>query len=172
MLFVGGAEEISVRAIIGRVTDNFVELRKEVDRILRHLNVYRRGELCAHAAHTLARRAFALVRFAFEHEHVSATLLREMISDTRSHDAAADDDHVCGFHLEIKSKKEKEKSKDANVLLLIPRRRSETLRQNAFDAGSPHVLIENGKPSYVFFATGETINGKKYTRNMVIPLKS
>jgi len=35
----------------------------------------------------------------------------------------------------------------------------------------PHVLIENGKPGYVFFATGETINGKRYTWNMVIPLR-
>jgi lysophospholipase L1-like esterase len=35
----------------------------------------------------------------------------------------------------------------------------------------PHVLIENGKPTHVFFATGETIAGKRYTWNMVIPLK-
>jgi hypothetical protein len=35
----------------------------------------------------------------------------------------------------------------------------------------PHVLIENGKPAYVFFATGETVNGVKSTWNMSIPLK-
>jgi len=35
----------------------------------------------------------------------------------------------------------------------------------------PHVLIENGKPTHVFFATGETIEGKRYTWNMAIPLK-
>lgn len=35
----------------------------------------------------------------------------------------------------------------------------------------PHVLIENGKPTHVFFATGETVSGKRYTWNMVIPLK-
>lgn len=35
----------------------------------------------------------------------------------------------------------------------------------------PHVLIENGKPTHVFFATGETINGKRFTWNMAIPLK-
>ena len=35
----------------------------------------------------------------------------------------------------------------------------------------PHVLIENGKPTHVFFATGETVNGKRFTWNMVIPLK-
>src|SRR5215204_3101239 len=30
----------------------------------------------------------------------------------------------------------------------------------------PHVLLENGKPTHVFFATGETIDGKRYTWNM------
>jgi hypothetical protein len=35
----------------------------------------------------------------------------------------------------------------------------------------PHVLIENGRPTHVFFATGETVNGKRYTWNMVSPLK-
>lgn len=35
----------------------------------------------------------------------------------------------------------------------------------------PHVLIENGKPTHVFFATGETVEGKRFTWNMVIPLK-
>jgi predicted GH43/DUF377 family glycosyl hydrolase len=35
----------------------------------------------------------------------------------------------------------------------------------------PHVLFEKGKPAYVFFATGETINGEKFTWNMSIPLK-
>jgi hypothetical protein len=35
----------------------------------------------------------------------------------------------------------------------------------------PHVLIENGKRTHVFFATGETISRKRITWNMVIPLK-
>jgi lysophospholipase L1-like esterase len=35
----------------------------------------------------------------------------------------------------------------------------------------PHLLIENGRPTHVFFATGETVKGKRYTWNMVIPLK-
>ncbi len=35
----------------------------------------------------------------------------------------------------------------------------------------PHVLLENGKPTYVFFATGASFNGEKFTWNMVIPLK-
>lgn len=39
-------------------------------------------------------------------------------------------------------------------------------------AERPHVLIEDGKPTHVFFATGETVGGKRYTWNMVIPLKT
>ena len=98
MLFVGRAEKITMRPIISRVPDDLVELRKEIDRIFRHLDVDRRGELRAHAAHALTRRAFTLMRLALKHEHVRAALLREMISDTRSDNAAADDDDVCGLH--------------------------------------------------------------------------
>jgi hypothetical protein len=35
----------------------------------------------------------------------------------------------------------------------------------------PWVLVENGKATHVFFATGETINGRRHTWNMCIPLK-
>lgn len=38
-------------------------------------------------------------------------------------------------------------------------------------AERPHVLLENGQPTYVFLATGETIEGRRYTWNMAIPLK-
>src|SRR5437588_10948507 len=102
MIFVRGAEQITVRAIIRRVPDNFIELRKEVDRIFRHLNVNWSRELDTHAAHALTGRAFALMRLALEHEHVRAALLREVIGDTRSDDAAANDDDVCGFNHEEK----------------------------------------------------------------------
>lgn len=44
-----------------------------------------------------------------------------------------------------------------------------TKRMNSTER--PHVLLENGKPTHVFFATGETIGGKRYTWNMAIPLK-
>src|SRR5262249_50050586 len=98
MFFVCGAEEITMRPIIGRMSDDFVELRKEVDRVLRHLNVHGRRELRAHTAHAFAGSALALVCFTLEHKHVRASLLREMISNTRSHNAAADDDDVCGFN--------------------------------------------------------------------------
>jgi predicted GH43/DUF377 family glycosyl hydrolase len=35
----------------------------------------------------------------------------------------------------------------------------------------PHVLIEDGRPTYVFFATGDSVNGTASTWNMSIPLK-
>ena len=62
MIFVRRAEEISMRSIIRRVAHHVVELRKEVDRILRHLDIDRRRELRAHAAHALPGRALALMR--------------------------------------------------------------------------------------------------------------
>jgi len=113
VLFAGRAEKITMRAVISRMPDHFVELRKEVDRILRHLNVDRRRELGAHAAHALARRAFALMRLALKHEHVGAALLSQMISDTRSDNAAADDDDVCGFHAKEKVRRKGGKVKEA-----------------------------------------------------------
>src|SRR5713101_6474870 len=110
MTLAGRAEKISVRAIVRRVAYDFIKARKEVDRVPRHLYVYRRRELRAHAAHAFPGRALALMRFALDHQHVSAAGLRQMIGDTRADDAAADNHDVCGFH-ESKSKKEKEKSK-------------------------------------------------------------
>src|SRR2546426_10114574 len=106
MIFVRRAEEISMRSIIRRVAHHVVELRKEVDRILRHLDVDRRRELRAHTAHALPGRAFALMRFAFNHKHIGATRVREVIIDTRADNAATDDDYVCGFsHSEKVSRK-------------------------------------------------------------------
>ena len=46
---------------------------------------------------------------------------------------------------------------------------SQVRRMNSTER--PHVLIENGKPTYVFFATGETRNGERFTWTMSIPLK-
>jgi predicted GH43/DUF377 family glycosyl hydrolase len=36
----------------------------------------------------------------------------------------------------------------------------------------PQILVENGKATYVFFATGQTVNGEKSTWNISIPLKA
>ena len=53
------------------------------------------------------------MRFALNHQHIRATCLRQMISDTRANNAAADDDDVRGFH-EGQSKKDKGKSKEGS----------------------------------------------------------
>jgi lysophospholipase L1-like esterase len=62
----------------------------------------------------------------------------------------------------------------------VPRNAIAVSKQVLFADGStkkmnsterPHVLIEDGKPTHVFLATGETIEGKRYTWNMAIPLK-
>src|SRR5688572_10626900 len=42
------------------------------------------------------------MRLALKHENICAAGLREVISDTRSNDAAADDDYVRGFHADAK----------------------------------------------------------------------
>src|SRR2546423_72703 len=98
MIFIRRTEQITVRAVIRRVPYNLFKLREEVDRILRHLNVYGSRELRPHTAHALAGRTFALMRLALQHKDVRAPLLSKMISDTRSDNATANDDDVRGFN--------------------------------------------------------------------------
>ncbi len=86
-----------MRAIVRRVAYDFIKARKEVDRVPRHLYVYRRRKLRAHAAHAFPGRALALVRLALDDQHVGTSGLRQMIGDTRADNAAPDDDDVCGF---------------------------------------------------------------------------
>src|ERR1041384_1428412 len=98
MAFVCGEEEIAVRAIIGRLPDDLVELREEVDRVARHGEVDGRRELRAHTAHAFARRALPLMRLALDDKYVAATTCGQMISHARPDDAAADDNYVCCVH--------------------------------------------------------------------------
>ena len=67
------------------------------DGVQRHLNVRRGGELRAHSAHALAGRAFALMRFALDDQHVAATCFGQVPGDAGADDAAANDDYfaVC-----------------------------------------------------------------------------
>ncbi len=69
---------------------------------------------------------------------------------------------------------------DDGIKWRVPRKAIAVARNVRFNDGStrrmnsterPHVLIENGRPTYVFFATGETISGKRFTWNMAVPLK-
>src|SRR4051812_19597362 len=98
MTFRGRAKQITVRAIVGRMSDHFIKLGKEFNRVARHLNVNRGRELYPHSPHALPGRAPALMRFAFYAQTISTAGLVQMISDARSDDAAADDDHVRGFN--------------------------------------------------------------------------
>ena len=67
------------------------------DGVERHADVHRGGELRAHSAHALAGGSQALLAFALDHQHVAASRLREMPGDAGSHDAAADNYHICRF---------------------------------------------------------------------------
>ena len=67
------------------------------------------------------------MRLALNHQDVRATGLRQVISDTRSDDAAADDDYVCGFH-KVKVKRKKEKVKTGWRAVMQPVSRHRLLR--------------------------------------------
>jgi hypothetical protein len=43
--------------------------------------------------------------------------------------------------------------------------------QRMYKTERPHVLMENGKPTHVFFAVSGTQNGQSSTWNMVVPLR-
>src|SRR4029077_477793 len=73
MLFIGGAEQITLRPVTCGTTQAFVEAGVKRNGIERHLNVHGSRKLCAHSSHALARGTLALRGFAFEHEHVPAT---------------------------------------------------------------------------------------------------
>src|ERR1041385_6098387 len=84
-------------AVVCRVARHFVETRKEIDRITRHLNVDISSKLRAHPAHAFAGRAFSLVRLTLNDEHVCATLFGQVLGHARAYDATANDYDVCGF---------------------------------------------------------------------------
>ena len=52
------------------------------------------------------------MRFSLKHQNIGAAGLRQVISDARPDDAAADDDDVCGFH-KAKVRRKWEKVKKA-----------------------------------------------------------
>jgi hypothetical protein len=70
MLFICRTEQITVCAVIRGMSNHLIELRKEVDRVLRHLNIHRRRELRAHAAHAFAGGPFTLVGLTLDHQHI------------------------------------------------------------------------------------------------------
>ncbi|MCG3161882.1 MAG: hypothetical protein JMDDDDMK_03097 [Acidobacteria bacterium] len=104
MRFGRRAEQIAVSAVIRRVAGRFFKTREEVNRIERHLDVDRRSELSAHAAHALAGRTESLLLFAFDDQNVRTARFGQVISDARSDDSAADDyDLRCFCHCALPS---------------------------------------------------------------------
>ena len=91
-------EHVALRAVAAGLAESFVERRIEGNRVQRHLDVRRGGELGAHSAHALAGGAFALVGFALDDEHVAGSGFGEVPGDAGANDASANDDDVCGFH--------------------------------------------------------------------------
>src|SRR6185437_14572966 len=97
---VGRHEQVALRAVARRMPHGLLEIAKKRNRIQRHANARIRGKLRAHAAHALARRSFALVRFALQDDDIAASRPRELISDAGPDDSASDDDHIrAGDHL-------------------------------------------------------------------------
>src|SRR5262249_30796763 len=93
------AEEIPVRAVIGGLPRNLFKSREEINRVERHLDVDRRGELSAHSAKALAGRTESLLLFAFDDQNVRAARFGKVICDARSDNPAADDDNIrCFYH--------------------------------------------------------------------------
>src|SRR5262245_39540157 len=98
MRFGRRAEQIAMRTVIGGVAGRLFKTREEVNRVERHLDVDRRGELGAHAAHALAGRTESLLLFAFDDQNVRAARFGKVICDARSDDSSPDDDTVCWFY--------------------------------------------------------------------------
>ena len=100
MALIGRTEEITVRAIISRMINYFIEVGKKIYRVTRHLDIHVRRKLSAHATHALACGTLALVAFALEHDDVAAAGLGELVGDAGADDSAPDD-HDFGGRIHI-----------------------------------------------------------------------
>ena len=97
----GGHKQIALAAITRRMARHLLEILKKRNRVERHAYVRFGGELGAHAAHALARRAFSGVRFALQDHDVAAAALGQMPGNTASHDPRPNDDHVRRRHVPV-----------------------------------------------------------------------
>jgi hypothetical protein len=100
-LIIGGAEQIALGPVVTGIAEAILEAGVERNRVQRHLNADRSRKLRPHAAHALARRSLALRRFALDHEHVAASLRREVIGDARADDPSTSDDDFRSLHMRI-----------------------------------------------------------------------
>ena len=98
VLAAGGAEKVTLRAIVAGVSEAVFEGGVKGDGVERHLDVDGGGELGTDAAHTLAGGAFALGGFAFNYQRAFASGFREVIGDAGADDASAYDGYFCGLH--------------------------------------------------------------------------
>ena len=96
---VCGQEEIPVGLISGGVARHLFEPCEEGYGVERHLNIDGRGELGADAARAFRSRPHTLLLFPLDDQNVRAARFREVVSDARTHDAAAYDyDLRCFVH--------------------------------------------------------------------------
>src|SRR5437868_7902451 len=98
MLVAGGAKQITLWAVAGGMPQALLEAGIKRNRVERHLDVHRGGELGAHPAHALARGTLALSAFPLDNQNISAACDGEVVGDARAYDSSADDDHICRLH--------------------------------------------------------------------------
>src|SRR5207245_3150129 len=98
VLLTGGHEQIPLRPITGWIPHHVLEISKELDGVHGEADVELAGKLGPHPAHTLSGRALPQIRLALQNEHVGAAGLDEMVSNTGTDDARADDHNIRSLH--------------------------------------------------------------------------
>src|SRR5207248_3683760 len=91
----GRGKKITLGTISRRMSKRLFEGGVEGNRVERHLDVDRCGELGAHSTHALAGGTLALRALTLEHQNVFASGSSEMIRNARSHNSAADNHYLC-----------------------------------------------------------------------------
>ena len=98
MFFGGGAEQISLRAIIAGEAEALFEAGVKRDGIERHLDADRSRELGADPAHAFAGGSFTGRGFAFDDQNVRASIGRKVIGNAGANDAGSNDHDICALH--------------------------------------------------------------------------
>src|SRR5437660_12310047 len=101
MRFAGGNKKVSLCAVSGGMAHNLVKFGIEGNRVQRHLDIDRRGELRPDSSHALAGGPFALGTFPLDDQHVLAPGGGEVVSNAGADNPSADDHNVCCLHEEL-----------------------------------------------------------------------
>src|SRR5258708_4436520 len=96
MLGGGRDEQVSLRAVSGRMSHRRFKRVEERNREQRHPDIHIGRKLGAYAAHALSGGSLALMRLALQHNHVAAAAAGQLVRDAGSDDAAAYDDYFRG----------------------------------------------------------------------------